>query len=157
MRVVPMFLCLVVLMSCREMVFAQAGSTGGTVGKTDKSISGEQEYERGRSSAAKAQHVNAPQAACPLARAWSNQVSDGISSVWTISADGTATEQGRGNAHGHAVLSGRTLTITWSITISHGNYVINLNQACTAGTGKTTVLGGVSAGDVKNVTFTAVQ
>jgi hypothetical protein len=101
--------------------------------------------------------VNAPQTTCSLARVWSNQVSDGISSVWTISADGTATEQGRGNAHGHAVLSGRTLTITWGIAISHGNYVVKLNQACTAGIGKTTVLGGISAGDVKNMTFTAVQ
>jgi hypothetical protein len=91
-----------------------------------------------------------------LAKVWTNQVSDGISSIWTITADGTATEQGRGNAQGHAVLFGRTLTITWRISVANGNYVVQLNQACTAGTGKVVVLGGFMAGDVKNVTFTAV-
>jgi hypothetical protein len=54
-------------------------------------------------------------------------------------------------------LSGRRLTITWSIGIANGNYVVNLNEACTAGAGTTTVLGGLQAGDVKHVTFTAVR
>jgi hypothetical protein len=135
---------------------AQAGSTGGTIGNTDKSISGDLEVPR--QPAKPRQHRAAPKAkaslaSCNLGSVWANQVSDGISSIWTITADGTATEQGRGSAKGHAMLSGHTLTITWSIGIANGNYIVHLNEACTAGTGTTTVLGGVSAGDVKSVIF----
>ena len=123
---------------------AQAGSTGGTLGNTDKSISGNREVPR--QPAEPRQHHAAPKAkasaaSCNLASVWANQVSDGISSIWTITADGTATEHGRGSARGRAVLSGHTLTITWSIGIANGNYIVHLNQACTAGTGTTTVLG----------------
>jgi hypothetical protein len=135
---------------------AQAGSTGGTIGKRDKSISGGEEVPSSRAPI-KPQHANAPNVTCSLAKVWVNRVSDGRGSIWTITADGTATEQGRGNAQGHATLSGHTLIITWRISISNGNYVVHLNKDCTSGSGKTTVLGGVAAGDVLDVTFTAAQ
>jgi hypothetical protein len=142
--------------------FAQAGSTGGTIGKMDKSLSGEQREEapaqthptqsRARANAEAGRPSNA---ACKLAAVWANEIAGLGSSVWTITADGTATEQGLGRAHGHAVLSGHGLRIAYSTLMSTGNYVVQLNQTCTGGSGETTVVSGYAAGTVRHVTFTA--
>jgi hypothetical protein len=139
--------------------FAQAGSTGGTLGNTDKSISGEREEPR-QPAEPRPRHT-APQpkassAACKLAMIWSNDLSGYGTSVWTISADGAAVEQGIGNARGHATLSGHTLTINWRTGADQGIYAITLNQACTAGTGKFAVTGGMLPGRSATATFTAM-
>jgi hypothetical protein len=140
-------------------VFAQ-GSTGGNIGQHDKSSSGAFEAPA-QSAPAKPQpktRTNASAAAsCRLAGTWANEVANLGSSVWTITEDGTATEKGLGNAQGHAVLSGHRLTITWHTVGANGNYIVQLNQACTGGSGKTIALGGYLAGSVWSVTFTAVR
>src|SRR5437867_858736 len=84
---------------------AQSGSTGGTVGKREKSISGTEPGDE-RSTP---QRKNSAGAGCKLGSTWSNVTSDGGGSIWTISSDGTAVERGLGNARGRAVLSGHRL------------------------------------------------
>ena len=39
-------ICLIALLATKPMAFAQAGSTGGTIGKTDKSLSGGEEQRQ---------------------------------------------------------------------------------------------------------------
>jgi hypothetical protein len=131
--------------------FAQAGSTGGTIGKHGKSVSGSETEDQRRTP----QRKNAAAAGCKLGSAWSNVAPAG-SSVWTISSDGTALENGMGNARGRAVLSGRRLVITWRTTLNQGTYAITLNQACTAGSGTVAVVGGLLNGQVFSTTFTAM-
>ncbi len=138
-------------------VFAQPGSTGGTIGQRDKSISGTSEQTPPPASTKKTFSAKPAQTACSLEKVWGNQVGDVGSSVWTITAAGAATEKGLGNAQGHATLSGHRLFIVWHTALSNGNYVVNLNPACTAGSGRTIVLGGYLAGKAWNVTFTAAQ
>jgi hypothetical protein len=138
-----------------QPAMAQAGSTGGTVGKQDKSASGGEEPAEPKSQHSR--HASAPressEASCKLGAVWAGEVAGVGSSVWTISSDGTAIERGLGNAQGHASLSGHTLTITFHTTLNNGNYVIQLNRSCTNGSGKTTVLGGLGTG-VYSVVFT---
>ena len=52
-RLVAAFTCVVMLMPLPVPAFAQAGSTGGTLGKTDKSVSGGDEAERSKTSSAR--------------------------------------------------------------------------------------------------------
>jgi hypothetical protein len=72
---------------------------------------------------------------CTLASVWAGQVSDGGSSTWIISADGTAVEEGLDNARGRATMEGRKLTILWDTGRGSGDYVIQLNNDCTTGSG----------------------
>jgi hypothetical protein len=138
---------------------AQAGSTGGTVGKQDKGASGGEEPAEPKSQSQRSQRhaVAAPressEASCKLGAVWSGEVAGVGSSVWTISSDGTAIERGLGNAQGHASLSGHTLTITFHTGLNNGNYVVQLNRSCTNGSGKATVLGGFGTG-VYSIVFT---
>jgi hypothetical protein len=138
---------------------AQAGSTGGTVGKQDKDASGGEEPAEPKSQSQRSQRhaVAAPressEASCKLGAVWSGEVAGVGSSVWTISSDGTAIERGLGNAQGHASLSGHTLTITFHTGLNNGNYVVQLNRSCTNGSGKVTVLGGFGTG-VYSLVFT---
>jgi hypothetical protein len=135
----------------------QAGSTGGNVGQVDKSSSGVITEAPQSRQAKKPEPVSRSLASCKLASVWANEVSGVGHSVWTIAADGTATEQGLGGGHGHATLSGRTLSITFRTFANNGIYSVRLNEACTAGSGKTTVLGGIPAGAVYEVTFTSAS
>jgi len=132
----------------------QAGSTGGNVGQVDKSTSGVIEKTPQSKQPKSLRQVTPTEASCKLASVWANEVSGLGSSVWTITSDGTATEQGLGGGHGHAVLSGHTLTINFRTAVNFGKYSVLLNQACAGGSGKSTVLGGFLAG-VYNVNFTA--
>ena len=132
---------------------AQAGSTGGTVGKQDKSVSGSEEPAEPKS---RSRHVVSPpkgssEASCKLAAVWAGEVAGVGSSVWTISSDGTAIERGLGGAQGHASLSGHTLTIVFHTNLNNGTYVMHLNGTCSNGSGNVNVLGGFGAG-----TYTAV-
>jgi hypothetical protein len=131
--------------------FAQAGSTGGTIGKQGKSASGSETEDQRRTP----QRKNAAGAGCKLGSTWSNVAPSG-SSIWTISSDGTAVENGMGNARGRAVLSGHKLVITWRTTLNQGTYAIILNQACTAGSGTVTITGGIGNGGVGSSTFAAI-
>lgn len=157
MRLIATLVSIGMLMSLPANAFAQAGSTGGNIGQVDKSSSGvitetpqlQQPKKRGP--------INPTAASCKLASVWANEVSGVGSSVWTITSDGTATEQGLGSGQGHASLSGHTLTITFRTAINNGTYSVRLNQACTGGSGKTMVLGGIPAGAVYSVTFTAAS
>ncbi len=136
---------------------AQAGSTGGSVGQVDKSSSGAIEETPQLKQPNKPGPVNPTEASCKLASVWANEVSGVGSSVWRIASDGTATEQGLGGGRGHAILSGRTLTIIFRTALNNGQYSVRLNQACTGGSGKAMILGGIPAGSVYNVTFTAAS
>jgi hypothetical protein len=139
--------------------FAQAGSTGGTLGNTDKSISGEREQPRHSENHEKRKSA-APHASsnCKLASVWANEMSGvgGGSSIWTISSDGSAVEKGLCNATGHASLAGRTLTIRWHNSCNDGVYTVQLNESCTAGSGKAAIVAGMLSGDVRTVTFSRV-
>jgi hypothetical protein len=140
--------------------FAQAGSTGGTLGNTDKSISGDREErseereEHRRSRGREERKSAAPHAAsnCKLAGVWANKMSERGSSVWTIAADGSAVEKGLCNAQGHASLVGRNLTLKWHASCSDGVYTVQLNEACTAGSGKAVYVSGTTL----TVTFSRV-
>src|SRR5262249_42183213 len=76
---------------------------------------------------------------CKLASVWSNHTSAG-DSTWTISANGTAIEQGMGFARGHATISGRTLTITFNTLLNNGKYIMQLDENCTSAKGKVVIL-----------------
>ncbi|MGA8614183.1 MAG: hypothetical protein WB760_21405 [Xanthobacteraceae bacterium] len=131
---------------------AQAGSTGGTVGKQDKSVSGSEEPAEPKSQRNQHHAVSPPRESaegpCKLASVWAGEVAGVGSSVWTISSDGTAIERGLGNAQGHASLSGHTLTIIFHTAFNNGTYVMQLSRTCSNGSGKTTILGGIPAGAV---------
>ena len=131
---------------------AQAGSTGGTVGKQDKSVSGSEEPAEPKSQRNQHHAVSPPrefaEGPCKLASVWAGEVAGVGSSVWTISSDGTAIERGLGNAQGHASLSGHTLTIIFHTAFNNGTYVMQLSRTCSNGSGKTTILGGIPAGAV---------
>jgi hypothetical protein len=131
--------------------FAQARSTGGTVGKQGKPVSGSETEDQGRTP----QRKNTAGAGCKLESTWSNVAHEG-SSIWTISSDGTAVENGWGSARGRATLSGHRLVINGQTALSHGVYVVTLNQACTGGSGTTTVTGGWDNGRVFSIAFTAI-
>jgi len=132
------------------MVLAQAGSTGGTIGKQGKSVSGTETGDRRTP-----ERKNSAGTGCKLGSTWSNVTSAG-SSTWTISSDGTAVERGMGSARGRAVLSGHKLVITWHTTASQGTYAITLNQNCTAGNGTVTAASGRFGDGVHSATFTAI-
>jgi hypothetical protein len=132
------------------VVLAQAGSTGGTIAKQGKSVSGSDTEDQHRTPHRK----NAAGAGCKLGATWSNATPGG-SSAWTISSDGTAVEQGMGNARGRATLSGHKLVITYHSSFDQGTYVVTLNQACTAGSGTVAQVGGPFNGQVFSITFTA--
>jgi hypothetical protein len=138
---------------------AQAGSTGGTLGNTDKSISGEREQPR-RSDDHEKRKSAAPHATsnCKLASVWANEMSGlgGGSSIWTISSDGSAAEKGLCNGQGHASLVARNLTIKWHNSCDDGVYTVQLNESCTAGSGKAVILVGAFTGLVRTVTFSRV-
>lgn len=133
--------------------FAQGGSAGGTVGQHDKSSSGGFELPKPHPQPGR-QSNSAGGRPCKLAMVWANTIDSGTS-TWTISADGTAVEQGLGNARGHAVLSGHTLTINYTTALDHGIYVMTLNPSCTEATGRITVTGGFMPGRTSKATFTA--
>jgi hypothetical protein len=77
-------------------------------------------------------------AACGLAAVWSANLTGLGSSIWTITADGAAVEQGLGNARGTASIVGRRLTINWaSGPDAAGDYIIDLNNDCISGRGVT--------------------
>jgi hypothetical protein len=133
------------------MVLAQAGSTGGTIGKQGKSVSGTETEDQHHAP----QRKNSTGAGCKLGSKWSNVTTAG-SSTWTISSDGTAVENGMGNARGRAVLSGHRLVITWHTTASQGTYAITLDHGCTAGSGTVTATAGRFGNGVHSATFTAI-
>jgi hypothetical protein len=144
-------------MQTTTIILAQAGSTGGVIGKQDKSVSGEESAPPKRSSAPVKKRSSTAETGnrvhthsakksatrCKLAATWRNQAPAG-NSTWTITADGTATEQGMGFAQGHATLTDHELVINWRTLLASGRYVIELNRNCSGGTGK--VIIGVYSG-----------
>lgn len=77
----------------------------------------------------------AKQITCVAEGVWSNTAQGRGSSIWTIAADGKATESGMGNARGTASLSGDTLTITWRTGAVAGVYEIDVFSNCSGGDG----------------------
>jgi hypothetical protein len=152
-----MLVAVALLVPHGRAAFAQAGSTAGTLGNTDKSISGEREQPR-RSEDHEKRKSAAPHASsnCKLASVWANEMSGAGSSIWTISADGSASEKGLCNASGHASLVSRTLTIRWHAACNDGVYTVQLNESCTAGSGKAAVVEGLGTGTVYTLTFSRV-
>jgi hypothetical protein len=141
---------MVALLPAVTAALAQAGSTGGTIGKQGKSVSGSEDQHP------TPHRKNSVGAGCNLGATWSNVFSGG-SSIWTISPNGTAVENGGGNARGHAALSGHRLVINMHNIFSQGIYVVTLNQACTAGSGTISITGGHMAGTViPIITFTTI-
>jgi hypothetical protein len=77
--------------------------------------------------------------ACRLAGTWAFNVPALGSSTFVIDSKGTTRESGMGSSTGTTVLSGRTLTYTWTTVYGYdGNVVIDLNESCTEGRGKVT-------------------
>jgi hypothetical protein len=133
----PLILFLLLASFAPPPSFAQGGSTGGTIGNRNKSISGAATGDRaGTHSATKSA------TRCKLAATWNNRAPAG-NSTWTIAANGTANEDGMGSAQGHATLSGHKLVINWHSGITSGRYIIELNRNCSGGTGQV-VIGGNS-------------
>jgi hypothetical protein len=123
-------MAIVIVASATSPALAQAGSTGGVIGHRNKSISGAEPGNRAHTHSTKKSATR-----CKLAGTWRNQAPAG-NSTWTITADGTATEEGMGSAQGHAKLTGHELVINWHAPLASGRYVIELNQNCSGGTGK---------------------
>src|SRR5580704_8701764 len=90
--------------------FAQAGSTGGTVGKQDKSVSGGEEPAAPRSQMHRS--ATAPVAGKARSSGCGNVVGTYKWAMGTtvINADGTATN---GVNHGKWTCAGGQVTITW--------------------------------------------
>lgn len=90
-------------------------------------------------------------AVCKLAGKWRQSVG----STWTVTADGTATEQGLGGATGRASLSGLTMKIEWSHPNGwSGTYQWLMDKTCKTGKGKLIFKSGGSGEQPSNVTYT---
>jgi len=88
---------------------------------------------------------------CKIAGKWRQSVG----STWTVTADGTATEQGLGGATGKASLSGTTMRIEWSHANGwSGTYEWVMDKTCKTGKGKLIFKSGGSGEQVSNVTYT---
>jgi bifunctional non-homologous end joining protein LigD len=72
-------ICLIALVATDRIAFAQAGSTGGTIGKTDKSVSGGDASSPARRTAAPSSGST-----CKLSSVWSNEIVGFGTSVWTM-------------------------------------------------------------------------
>jgi hypothetical protein len=144
--------------ACLPVQALAQGSVGGTVGQHDKSTSGTFDDQGPRAQPRKSSNASPaakPSGGCALASVWQNDVPGVGNSKWTITPDGTATEQGMGAAKGHASMSGRTLTITYATAVNNGVYVMQLNQDCSGASGKIKVTGGMLSGLNLTATFTA--
>lgn len=129
-------ICIIVTLLCSEpTAFAQAGSTGGTLGKTDKSLSGNESAPVPRRTMPSAKPAQAGSAARSLAGSWHwrAQCSDGTNweaiFVATAAGSGSASLEFVGALGGKGVgtLSGSHVTLyrsfawthqTWSATLS---------------------------------------
>jgi hypothetical protein len=123
-------ICLIALITTGRSVFGQAGSTGGTIGKQDKSVSGGEE-QRGTSEKAKAKPRNSTgaysmsgkwnwTAKCDDASEWAGafdlaQASDGAVSGMASGNDGSGSISGK--------LVGRKLTGTRSYNLGNINSI----------------------------------
>src|SRR5262245_48397115 len=83
-------------------------------------------------------------AQCPVASQWDVYIADwGTSSIWTIQADGTATEQGMGHAWGRIHINsltqpGASPTIYLDFQTADGGrgfYDVRLDPDCARGSG----------------------
>lgn len=122
MRLIAIFTCAGMLVSLPATAFAQAGSTGGSVGKTDKSASGgnnQQEIRREKSARDKRRITSnaAGEAPTPPCRnapgTWA--FSNGISVV--IIAGGSVT--GSNGKSGHWSCDGGMITAHWARWTDH--------------------------------------
>jgi hypothetical protein len=120
-RVVAVVCPVLVALAAEPAAFAQAGSTGGTVGKQDKSVSGGEENE-GPSGGRRNQKPRKPSSEGPqaslevggcgsLAGSWTwKWLSESVHAV--LRADGTATRSD--SVSGNWSCSGSAVTVTWS-------------------------------------------
>jgi hypothetical protein len=122
--------CLAALVATDKVAFAQAGSTGGTIGKTDKSVSGGEEatpsYRRARPGSLVSRPSQEPGSAVASISGkwiWSAKCADDVNWNGTFDfdqkADGTVggsctgTPSACHSVSGHIVANRLTLTIGW--------------------------------------------
>ena len=103
--------CFATLVGVDQTAFAQAGSTGGTLGKTDKSASGGEEpnvrTERRKRAPRGVGKTQCDRAAGSWRWKWGNNTM-----VVLLNPDGSSS--GTNGNTGHWTCAGRTLTIHWS-------------------------------------------
>jgi hypothetical protein len=124
--------CLAIIAAADGSAFAQAGSTGGTLGKTDKSASGGDEKPRRDKNAGRGGATKLAGRACnKVIGSWKWMLlNQGV--VVTLKADGTSTATD--NNTGTWTCTDRTVTIHWSISTdtlvlsSDGKKMIGTNQ-----------------------------
>jgi len=124
--------CLATFVAADGQAFAQAGSTGGTIGKTDKSASGGENSTR-------PSNRSRPTTAsgCSVAGAWLWKW-QGQTTVVTLNGDGTATATNANS--GSWTCTGRTVVIHWIASTD----TLVLSSDGKSLTGSTTGAGGVS-------------
>jgi hypothetical protein len=131
-------LCATLLIAATGTAFAQAGSTGGSLGNTDKSISGEREQPREALPSRKREKPKrAPTAVSMNGNwVWSAKCDDGSTWAGTFdlvqSADGTVSgaasgNDGSGSLSGH--LQGNTMIGTRSYSTHSNSIVITVSGA----------------------------
>jgi FecR protein len=76
--------------------------------------------------------------ACGLAGSWAESTGDVGSSTWSITAAGSAQQQGLGNASGRAALSNGVLTIDWTTSDGYAGHSRWTLDASCKGTGTLT-------------------
>ncbi len=99
----------------------------------------------------KCDELEKPVDSCTIEGKWQQT----YGSVWTVTADGTATEAGLGAATGTASLSGTTMTIEWSHKNGwSGTYRWVMDKECKTGKGKLIFKSGGQGERESNVTHT---
>jgi hypothetical protein len=111
-------ICLIPLSAADQGAFAQAGSTGGTIGKQDKSISGGEQHlppsPQSRKSVAAAEHTAVSRS---ITGEWSGAWGvyhlrqSGKSFTWTIG----------GAERAHGTINGNEVQASWSGRINNGS------------------------------------
>jgi hypothetical protein len=127
-------ICLIALLPTDRIALGQAGSTGGTLGKTDKSASGGEEQSARPSTRKRA----AAKSNCESVRgAW--EVSwQGITSgtvIVVLKADGTASNSA-GNDVGTWHCSEGAVTVTYNDGLGSDHLIVSSNGKRLTGTGR---------------------
>jgi hypothetical protein len=122
--------------------FAQAGSTGGTIGKKGKSVSGgddtTRETQAKRPAQAVTRHspVSRPASCKSVHSTWSVDAEGLGSATMTVMASGMFTTQGLGNPSGSFNISGRTVKANWRSSDGYSGVTrVELSSDCTHGRG----------------------
>jgi len=107
-----LLLSVIILFAGGSLAFGQAGSTGGAIGKTDKSISGTEAAPNSRSEKRTPERANGPSLCDKVAGSWMWRWLNN-SAVVTLSADGTSSAS-NGNS-GSWTCAGRTVVVNWPL------------------------------------------